>query len=238
VFLLSGCRVGAAEQPLTGIAMTPAMMPTFVSSFESLHELLIIAADHDEDRARQLSHENEGQLDVQQAIDNWGLASMKYYYIPMWTPDGFELEYIAITRWAMSVRFYSHDYDKNYDVVANFCPSRTHAHLLNNSIVFEWSRLEQGDQLMRETIENAVSPGVYYKAVDGMRDMYYHDFAAYPFDGLYIRRNFVWLQDGYRFSLSIPLRIIQSNGIVPQEIPALIVSSAQRVYVEDMAVSQ
>ena len=227
-----GCSSPIYTEDMPPVSITPvahATRPLVVTSYEYLHNFLHSAQAYDRGENPWSTLNVSEQIHNQQAFYSWDIVSLLYYFKPLWIPDGFVLEHVILTNHSIGARFFSHN-----EGLSRHASEGTLAFDLDNSMTFEWIRDSDGDEVLAAILRSWTRAGINHSAVYGIENMYYYDFGS-PTEGwAELMRTYVWLHEGYVFTISIPLRIIQSNDIVPPEIPALIMASAQRVYVEDI----
>ena len=177
-------------------AAMPLLPPTCLQSYEELNEYLVSAQKYSKDTKSFSKANSEEQQVIKTAVNIWKIGDIDQYYMPAWIPDRFELNHIAITERYIGyiynlVGYESSEKSKYKDELANV-------------ITFEWTRVETGAELLKNTVSSRD-----LTQAAGYENLYYEDFGTTTEPDIYLRRNYYWLEDGYRFMMSIPLWVIE-----------------------------
>ena len=225
IVLFAGCS-GVGDKH-TNTHTDTAMLsipPTYFNSIDEFHDYLLSVRAYADGALSPLGMDAEEEHEMQIAVDEWGIGDIQHYFMPSWFPEGFVLNDMSITD-----RYVGYGYAiDNYDFNLNF----DHEYVLNNSITFEWVKSVQytTQEFIADVVERqGLSP------VSGIEGLYYADYGTTEDPGVNLARQYFWIQDSYRFMLSLPLWTITetSGGISEAVANALVMDSALEIELED-----
>ena len=204
------------------------LLPTDLFSIEALHNYMLSVRAYSNEIAP-LGMDTDEEVEIRMAIDVWGLGDIEYYFAPSWLPEGFGLDFIGVNNAEV---WYSYVID-GYNHALSF----KNDYVLSNTVSFAYFiGGHNASSLLSNTVDSmGLAPA------DGVNGLYYRDFPATSNLDVNVVRCFYWVQDGYMFSMHIPLRLInEANppgvmGIASADcnISGLVLNSALQIELVD-----
>jgi len=192
--------------------------PITLDSFEELHRFLLAARAYTHYGIME-DHGVTGRYapSLNRLIRDRDFGYIERYYILGWVPEGFTLSRIWLTSLFVGGVFEIDDFDESQ--------RSEYDYLLNNQINFVWvTRPDAELYFYNETRAAGVA------STPGVAGLYFHCLwgSRVPEN---LARNYFWLQDGYVFRLTMPLRVIYRQ--CQHRIANLVMNSALAVELVD-----
>lgn len=193
--LLAMLLLVSCSQKSTGDVMSPSFAPLEFTSVEEFQKSLI-AAKNDE--------KSEFFTNYSLQIQEYNFKELSCYYVPAFLPEAAKLTFIRVKDSYVSLYY-------TLNIPLKDVESARDSGMIEllNTIIFKWSRYENGKELLTNTIEQQ-----QLKRFNDNSDIYYSD-VYYPADpGTLLGKQLFWLQDGYVFSLYLPLSEFSDDMVI------------------------
>lgn len=197
LLLLTALIASACTPKPASLPLIPDVGPIEFSTFDELTESVNAV------RRQEKTAFTEHNSDL---IKSYNLNRLTEYYIP--DPEALDVD-LKLIRIKVKDRYVALEY--KVDVPLKTAPAAKDSDIdeLLDTVTFEWTREEDGPELLKHTIEQQkLLPCKSGSAI------YYSDIYRTAEPGTILGKEFFWVQDGFMFMMSIPLSILKEETTI------------------------
>ena len=132
----------------------------------------------------------EFTIDHSIQIEDYNIAELSFYFTPMSLPANLNLESIRVKD--KYVALYS-ELDMKSQKSKSDSVKQTQINKILNTVIFEWSRYSDGQELFKNTIEQQE-----LKVLENNSDVYYSDVSWPDEPETILAKQYFWVQVGVR----------------------------------------
>lgn len=198
VLLLLTALISTACTPKpASLPLIPDVGPIEFSSFDELAEG--VKAVRRQDKTEFTEHNSD-------LIKSYKLNRLTEYYIP--DPGGLGVD-LKLIRIKVKDRYVALEYKVDVPLKTATAARDSDMDELLDTVTFEWTREEDGPELLKHTIEQQkLLPCKFGSAI------YYSDIYRTAEPGTILGKQFFWVQDGFRFMMYVPLSILKAETTI------------------------